>query len=192
MAKPLAKLVTLLTSPRRVGEKCSAPRLATAHGECRLVCFDNAMRVHLLSWCRIDENAATGVPLAKGVQPMARFLGLAAISFAVLAGPTAAAPLDAPKRVLFVGNEETPRTRAFVELLKKHFARVEVADRKTFEPSAAADSDVVLLDWSQRDAKFPHDPSPLGKREAWKKPTVFLGSAGLLVAVQWQIIGGSG
>ena len=123
---------------------------------------------------------------------MARYLGLAALLIAALTAPTAAAPLNAPKRVLFVGNEKTPRTRAFVELLKKHFARVEVADRKTFEPSAAADADVVLLDWSQRDAKFPHDPSPLGKREAWKKPTVFLGSAGLLVAVQWQIIGGSG
>ena len=123
---------------------------------------------------------------------MARYLGLAALLVVALASPTAAAPLNAPKRVLFAGNEKTPRTRAFVELLEMHFSQVEVADRKTFEPSAANDADVVLLDWSQKDAKFPHDPSPLGKREAWKKPTVFLGSAGLLVAVQWQIIGGSG
>jgi hypothetical protein len=123
---------------------------------------------------------------------MARILGLATISFAVLVGPTSAAPLDAPRRILFVGNEGTPRTRAFVELLKQHFVQVEVADRKTFEPAAANAADVVLLDWSQQDAKFPHDPSPLGMRESWKKPTVFLGSAGLLVAVQWQIIGGSG
>jgi hypothetical protein len=123
---------------------------------------------------------------------MARFLGMAALSFAIFAGPVAAAPLDSPRHVLFVGNAATPRTRAFVELLEKHFAQVTVAERKNFDPASADRADVVLLDWSQHEAKFPNDPSPLGDRKSWKKPTVFLGSAGLLVAVQWQIIGGSG
>ena len=34
--------------------------------------------------------------------------------------------------------------------------------------------------------------SPLGKREAWHKPTVLLGSAGLNLAVAWKLKGGSG
>jgi hypothetical protein len=123
---------------------------------------------------------------------MARLFSFAVITLATLASSVAAAPLDFPRRVLFIGNEDTPRTKAFVELLEKHFAEVRVAGRKDFDPASAADVDVVLLDWSQREAKFPNDPSPLGERSLWKKPTVFLGSAGLLVAVQWQIVGGSG
>ena|SRR5215469_136163 len=123
---------------------------------------------------------------------MARLLAFAAVAFAALSAPVAAAPLAFPRRVLFVGSEETPRTAAFVALLEKHFAEVRVAGRQKFDPASAHDVDVVLLDWSQRDAHFPKDPSPLGERRLWNKPTVFLGSAGLLVAVQWQIIGGSG
>jgi hypothetical protein len=34
--------------------------------------------------------------------------------------------------------------------------------------------------------------SPLGKLEGWNRPTVLLGSAGLLLAGQWQNIGGAG
>ncbi len=97
-----------------------------------------------------------------------------------------------PRRVLFVGAPDSPRTTSFVELLKKYFTEVRVADRKTFDPSSADDADVVLLDWSQSEANFPNDPSPFGDRKAWKRPTVFLGSAGLLVAKQWRVIGGSG
>lgn len=123
---------------------------------------------------------------------MSLFRVLTAFALAALSAPVVAAPLDFPRRVLFVGNENTPRTKAFVELLDNHFAEVLTADRKSFDPATADGVDVVLLDWSQRDAKFPDDPSPLGDRASWKTPTVFLGSAGLLVAVQWQIIGGAG
>ena len=122
---------------------------------------------------------------------MARFFTFLATVFA-LTIPAAASPLSFPRRVLFVGNEDTPRTRAFVELLEKHFASVRVAARKGFDPASVKDADVVLLDWSQRDANFSNDASPLGKRSEWNKPTVFLGSAGLLVAMRWQMIGGSG
>lgn len=123
---------------------------------------------------------------------MSRLLALAALAVAFVARSAAASPLDFPRRILFVGNEDTPRTKAFAELLEKHFAEVRVANRKDFDPASVAGVDVVLLDWSQQEAKFPKDPSPLGARASWKTPTVFLGSAGLLVAVQWQIIGGAG
>ncbi|HWB13144.1 MAG TPA: hypothetical protein VG826_28220 [Pirellulales bacterium] len=109
-----------------------------------------------------------------------------------LALPVAASEPALPQRVLFVGNKDTARTRAFVQLLEKHFASVHVAARQGFDPASAGDADVVLLDWSQSDANFPNDPSPLGERSVWNKPTVFLGSAGLLVAVRWQTVGGSG
>lgn len=123
---------------------------------------------------------------------MARLVALVAIVVGTLAGPVSASPPNFPRRLLFVGNPNTPRTKSFVDLLKKHFVEVRVAKREGFDPSLANDADVVLLDWSQGEAKFPNDPSPFGDRKSWKKPTVFLGSAGLLVAVQWQIIGGSG
>jgi hypothetical protein len=123
---------------------------------------------------------------------MARLLSVAAILLATLAGSVEASQLSFPRRVLFVGNQDTRRTAAFVELLEKHFAEVRVADRKSFKPAAAADVDVVLLDWSQQDTAPARDVSPLGDREEWSKPTVLLGSAGHLLAGPWQVIGGSG
>jgi hypothetical protein len=124
---------------------------------------------------------------------MLRVVGAVVVILATLVPSQAVASgSDSPRRVLFVGTPDSPRTTSFVELLEKHFARVRVADRKTFDPSSADDADVVLLDWSQGEANFPNDPSPFGDRKAWRKPTVFLGSAGLLVAMQWRIIGGSG
>lgn len=123
---------------------------------------------------------------------MARILVVVAILLAVLTGSAKASPPSLPQRVLFVGNQDTSRTAAFVQLLKEHFAEVRVADRKNFEPASAADVDVVLLDWSQQDQLPARDVSPLGSREEWSKPTVLLGSAGHLLAGPWQIIGGSG
>ncbi|MFO0842112.1 MAG: hypothetical protein U0797_06885 [Gemmataceae bacterium] len=76
--------------------------------------------------------------------------------------------------------------------LKKHFAKVAVAPRKGFDPAAARDADVVLLDWSQSEGSVDKATSPLGKLEGWTKPTVLLGSAGLFMAGQWQLIGGAG
>jgi len=76
--------------------------------------------------------------------------------------------------------------------LKKHFKQATVADRERFDPTVAKEADVVLLDWSQRDTDIRSAKSPFGKLEDWSKPTVLLGSAGLLLAGQWQIIGGAG
>ncbi len=98
-------------------------------------------------------------------------------------------------KVLYIGSKETPRSRGFAEFLKEHFAEVLVAHREGFEPAAAAHSDVVLLDWSQRDVditRMAQLESPLGARDRWRKPTVLLGSAGLLIASPWNTTGAYG
>ena len=97
-----------------------------------------------------------------------------------------------PLNVLYVGNADTPRAAQFVEFLESQFERVEAVDRGKFDPADARDADVVLLDWSQRDTEVEDTVSPLGPRESWSKPTVLLGSAGLLLAGPWEIIGGAG
>jgi len=54
---------------------------------------------------------------------------------------------------------------------------------------------VVLLDWPQSNSTredWKRGRSPLGDRNAWTKPTVLLGSAGLNLAVVWKVRGGSG
>jgi hypothetical protein len=105
-------------------------------------------------------------------------------------GPAVAAgPLQL--RVLYVGNDRG-RGADYEAFLKKHFAKVTVAPRKGFDPAAARDADVVLLDWSQSEGPVDKASSPFGKLEGWSKPTVLLGSAGLFMAGQWQLIGGAG
>jgi len=103
----------------------------------------------------------------------------------------AAGPL-LPLRVLYLGNAKSPRAADYEAFLKRHFRRVTVAEREGFDPAAAKDADVVLLDWSQRDTEVSKAKSPFGKLEGWYRPTVLLGSAGLLLAGQWQVIGGAG
>jgi hypothetical protein len=99
-----------------------------------------------------------------------------------------------PLHVLYVGNAKSPRADDYLGFLRKHFKQVTGADRERFDPSARAakDADVVLLDWSQSETDVRKAKSPLGKREDWSRPTVLLGSAGLLLAGQWQLIGGAG
>lgn len=95
-----------------------------------------------------------------------------------------------PQHVLYIGH----RAPEFEPFLKSHFAEVRSVSRYEFKPSQANNFDVVLLDWPQsgttRGAWL--DGSPLGKREDWSKPTVLLGSAGLNLAVAWNLKGGSG
>ena len=105
------------------------------------------------------------------------------------ARPAAGEPL--PLRVLYVGNN-LERADDYAALLKQHFAKVTTARRDGFDPAAARDADVVLLDWSQSEGQVDKARSPFGKLEDWSKPTVFLGSAGLFMAGQWQLIGGAG
>jgi hypothetical protein len=116
--------------------------------------------------------------------------GLAMGVLATATGPVAAAePL--PLRVLYVGNNRE-RAADYESLLKQHFAKVTVASRDGFDPASARDVDAVLLDWSQSEGQVDKAKSPFGKLEDWSKPTVLLGSAGLFMAGQWQLIGGAG
>lgn len=101
----------------------------------------------------------------------------------------AAEPL--PLRVLYVG-QHRDRQADYEAFLSQHFAKVTVAPRQGFDPTAARDADVVLLDWSQSEDSVDKVSSPFGKIEDWSKPTVLLGSAGLFMAGQWQLIGGAG
>jgi hypothetical protein len=95
-------------------------------------------------------------------------------------------------RLMYVGNSKSPRAGHFAEYLRKHFVRVTMADREGFESRAAQDADVIVFDWSQSDSDLRTTPIPFGRLEDWSKPTVLLNSAGLLVAGQWQLIGGAG
>ena len=97
-------------------------------------------------------------------------------------------------KVLYVGNATSARAADFKAFLSTNVARVEVAARAGFDPAQAGQYDVVLLDWSQSDSKgqFPPRRSPLGERDAWNKPTLLLGSAGLHMAIVWDVKGGFG
>lgn len=94
-------------------------------------------------------------------------------------------------KVLYIGAE---RTDHFVDFLAEHVQKVESTDRDSFKTSQADSFDVVLLDWpqSEKTREIRAESSPLGQRGQWAKPTVLLGSAGLNIAVAWQMQGGSG
>src|SRR5688572_5122584 len=94
-------------------------------------------------------------------------------------------------KILYVGSE---RAESFTSFLKGKVAQVEARERKDFKPADATPFDVVLLDWPQGEEtrEMRKLTSPLGRRDAWHKPTVLLGSAGLNLAVAWKLKGGSG
>ena len=96
------------------------------------------------------------------------------------------------QRVLYVGNSSSARAKGFGDFLRKRFREVRIASRVGFDPKTARDADVVLLDWSQSETQVDKAVSPFGRLEDWSKPTVLLGSAGLLLAGQWEVIGGAG
>jgi hypothetical protein len=97
-------------------------------------------------------------------------------------------------RVLYVGNAKSARAAEFQAFLRTNVAQVAVAERVGFDPARADSFDVVLLDWSQSDSRgeFPPRKSPLGEAKSWAKPVVFLGSAGLHMAIVWDVKGGFG
>lgn len=97
--------------------------------------------------------------------------------------------------ILYLGNAGSPRAEAFKSFLGERFAKVTVVARDAFDPATASDVDVVLLDWAQEDvdlSRMGKIESPLGPRDEWSKPTVLLGSAGLLIASPWRTTGASG
>ncbi|MHB8521901.1 MAG: hypothetical protein ACYDH9_14225 [Limisphaerales bacterium] len=122
-----------------------------------------------------------------------KLFGSAAVSAVLLCGSVNALDLD-KLTVLYIGDLGTPRAQQFTGFLKQNVGRIETASRRAFKPERADGVDVVLLDWPQsaRTREEWQEPSPLGDRAAWSKPTVLLGSAGLNLAVVWKVRGGSG
>jgi hypothetical protein len=118
--------------------------------------------------------------------------GLCLVLLFALAGwSTALEPEKANRAVLYIGTPSNSRGKAYTQFLTQHFRLVKGAERKGFSPQQALAFDVVLLDWSQ-DERPAKPTSPLGPRETWGKPTVLLGSAGLLLAETWDIHGAIG
>ncbi len=122
--------------------------------------------------------------MRQAVVCLAMFLGLAGAG-------EAGAPQKINLAVLYVGTPSTPRAQAYLHFLTQHFRQAAVAQRMGFRAEQARPYDVVLLDWSQ-DERPTKPTSPLGSRESWGKPTVLLGSAGLLLAEAWDIHGAIG
>jgi hypothetical protein len=127
---------------------------------------------------------------------MARVFAAGAALLASAAG-AAAGPEPIDLSILYLGNARSERSDAFATFLESRFTRVRCTDRASFDPATAGAADVVLLDWSQSDLQatggnFAELRSPLGPRETWSKPTVLLGSAGLLLSAPWQTAGSFG
>jgi hypothetical protein len=98
-----------------------------------------------------------------------------------------------PLKVLYLGREkDEQRSNAFAKFLSAKFVGCTAAKRDEFKPQMLEGVDVVLLDWSQQERSSTKYESPFGPIENWKTPTVLLGSAGLILAGPWSIIGGAG
>ncbi len=97
-------------------------------------------------------------------------------------------------KVLYVGNSKAQRASEFRTFLGTNVAQVAVAERDGFDPARARKFDVVVVDWpqSERGGDSPPRKSPLGNRADWGTPTVLLGSAGLHMAMVWDVKGGAG
>jgi hypothetical protein len=97
-------------------------------------------------------------------------------------------------KVLYLGEAGGDRAHEFAKFLQTKVGLVKVVSRQAFQAPQAEDFDVVILDWPQS-AKVRFERgmgSPLGTRADWNKPTVLLGSAGLNLAVAWDLRGGAG
>ena len=104
-----------------------------------------------------------------------------------------AEPEKLPLNVLYLGRQkEERRSEAFVEFLSSKFVRCTVAKRDDFRVELLSGVDVVLVDWPQQERPSSNYSSPVGPLENWKTPTVLLGSAGLIMAGPWSVIGGAG
>ncbi len=98
-----------------------------------------------------------------------------------------------PLRVVYLARtSDKPRTEAFEKFLKEQFEDAAVVPRDEFDPASAGRADVVVLDWSQQERHDGKYKSPVGPLENCNKPIVMLGSAGLLMAGPWYVIGGAG
>ena len=98
-----------------------------------------------------------------------------------------------PLNVLYLSRQQdADRSEAFREFLTSRFAKFVTAKRDDFHTSLLEGVDVVLLDWPQSERPSSGAPSSLGPLENWNTPLVLLGSAGLLQAKSWSVIGNAG
>ena len=94
--------------------------------------------------------------------------------------------------VLYLARSDAKRTASFADFLSQRFEKCRVEQRDDFDASMLDGVDVVLLDWPQGERSSRDGDSPLGPLDKWSTPTVFLGSAGLLMANAWKVIGDAG
>jgi hypothetical protein len=117
-------------------------------------------------------------------------------AFVVLTAAASVCAQDAPERlphkVTILGDEDK-RTEDFAALLRQRFADVKV-EKHGVDPATLRARDVVVLDWKQSvEALRKGDMHcPLGEREEWTTPAVLIGSAGLMLACCWDVLGGFG
>jgi len=115
-------------------------------------------------------------------------------------------------KVIYVGQVDTDRTKAFVKLLSDNFSQVEMLDQEKFEAEKTAEFDVVVLDYvrvrrprgeqgtqaartaqgaqrargAQRAQGVQRTRDPgLQLPEGYSKPTVVFGSFGMQAARTW-------
>ena len=99
----------------------------------------------------------------------------------------------APLNVLYLSRQQdADRAEAFRDFLSSRFAMVVTAKREDFHTGLLEGIDVVLLDWPQSERPSSDAASPLGPLETWNSPLVLLGSAGLLQAKSWSVVGSAG
>jgi len=113
---------------------------------------------------------------------------------AVLLVPVVLAAQQAvlPLRLLFVGeSDQAGRSAEFAAFLGQRFTAVSTTTHGGFERAQLDGVDVVLLDWHQN-GQAERAPCPLGDFAGWNKPMVLLGSAGLNLAIAWDVFGGVG
>ncbi len=112
---------------------------------------------------------------------------------AVVAPPSSFGSEKLPLRVLYLSRQnDESRTTSFADFLAEKFASCKTVGRDDFTSDNLDGIDVVLLDWSQSERASREYKSPIGPLEKWTTPTVLLGSAGLLIAKPWNVIGDAG
>jgi hypothetical protein len=128
---------------------------------------------------------------SKGVD-MQRRSWCAAVLLMLTIPPLAIADEPMPLDVLYLARDrDEDRSLAFEQLLSRRFRSCRVQQREDFQPQHLDGVEVVVLDWSQSE-RSGQAVSPIGPLDQWTTPTVLLGSAGLLMADAWQIIGDAG
>ena len=106
----------------------------------------------------------------------------AAVLMVAAAQEPATKPQDlgpaAEYKILFAGDKEGPREIPFVELLRRHFKKVDSIPLKELNPKTAAPYDVVIADWKRRyvDGKYASARPPCALEKTFSKPIIMIGA----------------